>query len=49
MFIDFILRNFYNTAQKKFTEKLNFILKSSFPECIDLQEKKTLHLSILNT
>ena len=44
-FINFILRNFYNTAFKKFTNKLNF-QSSLFEETITSEEKKLLHLAI---
>jgi len=44
-FINFILRNFYNTAFKKFTNELNF-QPSLFKETITSEEKKLLHLAI---
>ncbi len=47
MFIDFILRNFYNTAHKKFTDKLAFNLQESFDECIHDDERQILHFGIV--
>ena len=44
-FISFILRSFYNTAFKKFTDQLT-LSTSFFPETITLTEKKLLHISI---
>ncbi len=44
-FISFILRSFYNTASKKFTDELNFS-SNLFDESITLAEKKLLHLAI---
>lgn len=46
IFMDFILRNFYNTAKNKFSEELNFDKTNSFDYCIHDLEKKILHLSI---
>ncbi|MCB1176071.1 MAG: DUF2290 domain-containing protein, partial [Leptospiraceae bacterium] len=46
IFIDFILRNFYNTAKRKFSKELSFDLKTLFPDSIDREEKKILHISI---
>lgn len=46
IFIDFILRNFYNTALHKFSEELNFDVKPVFENTIDETEKKILHLAI---
>lgn len=46
IFIDFILRNFYNTAKRKFSEELNFDIKNLFDNTIDNSEKKLLHISI---
>jgi hypothetical protein len=46
MFIDFILRNFYNTAHTKFSEILNFDKKVLFQHCIDNDEKNVLHISL---
>lgn len=48
MFIDFILRNFYNTAHKKFADDLDFDNKPIFQECIDDLECGLLHLFIKN-
>jgi len=42
---NFILRNFYNTAFKKFTDELNF-QPSLFEETITSEEKKLFHLAI---
>lgn len=44
MFMDFILRNFYNTAQKKFADHLEFDKKPIFDDCIDDLECGLLHL-----
>jgi hypothetical protein len=46
IFIDFILRNFYNTARKKYSEELSFDKANTFEFCIHDLEKKILHLSI---
>lgn len=46
IFIAFILRNFYNTAFRKFTQSLKFN-SFTFPETITEQEKKILHISLL--
>ncbi|WP_201526384.1 DUF2290 domain-containing protein [Psychrobacter frigidicola] len=48
MFMDFILRNFYNTAHKKYADDLDFDKKSIFDECIDDLECGLLHLFIRN-
>lgn len=45
-FISFILRSFYNTAFKKFTEDLNF-QSVLFDETITFTEKKLLHMAII--
>lgn len=45
LFMDFILRNFYNTIYKKLTQKINFKGKS-FKETITTNEKKLIHLKI---
>jgi len=45
IFINFILRNFYNTAFIKFTETLNFKSSALFENCIDDKEKKILYLA----
>ncbi|MDG5493235.1 DUF2290 domain-containing protein [Psychroserpens sp. SPM9] len=47
IFIDFILRNFYNTAKNKFSEVLKFNNTNTFDYCIHELEKKILHLSIV--
>lgn len=47
IFIDFILRNFYNTAKNKFAEDLKFDFKKCFTECIHESEKGIMHLSIV--
>lgn len=44
IFMDFILRNFYNTAQKKFVDDLDFDKKPIFGNCIDDLECELLHL-----
>jgi len=46
IFIDFILRNFYNTAKNKYSTELNFNNLNTFDLCINDLEKKILHLSI---
>jgi hypothetical protein len=46
IFINFILRNFYNTAKQKFSETLNFEATSLFENCLDELENKVLHMSI---
>lgn len=45
VFISFILRSFYNTTLRKFTNELNF-QKSLFPQTITTSEQKLLHISI---
>lgn len=45
-FIDFILRNFYNTAHTKFSDNLNFDLSTLFQKTIHEDEEKILHLNI---
>ena len=45
VFISFILRSFYNTALRKFTDELN-LKNSLFPQTITKAEQKLLHLSI---
>jgi len=47
IFIDFILRNFYNTAKKKFSDELNFDKKPCFNNCIHGDEQSILHLTIV--
>jgi len=44
-FMSFILRSFYNTALKKFTEELDF-LSVLFDETITVNEKKVLHFAV---
>lgn len=44
-FISFILRSFYNTAFKKFTDRLKFSSKL-FDKTITSREKKLLHIAI---
>ncbi len=46
IFIDFILRNFYNTARTKFTSDLSFELNATFDECIQDEERAILHMAI---
>ncbi|MBD2122400.1 DUF2290 domain-containing protein [Trichocoleus sp. FACHB-262] len=45
IFIHFILRNFYNTAFRKFTNELK-LSKNYFQETITFLEKQVLHISI---
>ena len=45
VFISFILRSFYNTALRKFTDELN-LKNSLFPTTITTKEQKLLHISI---
>lgn len=45
VFISFILRSFYNTALRKFTDELN-LNNSLFPTTITTKEQKLLHISI---
>lgn len=47
IFIDFILRNFYNTAKNKYSDQLSFSNTNTFDLSIDNAEKNILHLSIL--
>jgi len=47
IFMDFILRNFYNTAHNKFSDSLNFDKVILFDNCISDDEKKILHISIV--
>lgn len=44
-FVTFILRSFYNTAFRKFTDELNFS-SSLFDETISPMEKKVIHLAV---
>lgn len=46
VFIDFILRNFYNTAKRKYADELDFDVKAIFESTIDESEKSILHVSI---
>ena len=46
MFIEFILRSFYNTATIKFTESLAFPKTDFFDECIHESERTSLHMAI---
>ena len=46
IFMDFILRNFYNTTHHKFSSKLNFDKVILFENCIHDDEKKILHIVI---
>lgn len=46
LFVDFILRNFYNTALVKFTEKLNFNGPNSFSTCIIEEEERLVHIKM---
>ena len=45
VFISFILRSFYNTAMRKFTDELN-LTSRLFPLTITPAEQKLLHISI---
>jgi hypothetical protein len=45
IFVSFILRNFYNTAFNKFTDKLDFS-SDLFENCMTISEKKLLHLAV---
>ena len=47
IFIDFILRNFYHTAQNKYMEELNFNKVVLFENCIEDEEKSLLHISFM--
>jgi hypothetical protein len=47
IFMDFILRNFYNTAHNKFSTTLNFDKIILFNNCINDDEQKILHVSIM--
>lgn len=47
IFIDFILRNFYHTAQDKYMEKLSFNKVVLFENCIEDEEKSLLHISFM--
>ena len=46
VFISFILRSFYNTASRKFTDELD-LKNSLFPQTITTKEQKLLHISII--
>jgi hypothetical protein len=48
VFVDFILRSFYNTATNKFTERLRFANDDWFDECIEESEQRLLHLTIIH-
>lgn len=43
-FMDFILRNFYNTAVKEYCNNLTFGVKNKFDSTIDKYEKKIIHI-----
>lgn len=47
IFMDFILRNFYNTAHTKFSDDLNFDKVVLFENCINDDEKNILHVSLI--
>lgn len=47
IFMDFILRNFYNTAHHKFSDTLNFDKVILFENCINDEEKNILHVSLI--
>jgi len=46
IFMDFILRNFYNTTHSKFSSQLNFDKVILFENCIHDDEEKILHIAI---
>lgn len=46
LFIEFILRNFYNTAYKKHIADLKFTENVTFSTTIEQEEKNILHLSL---
>lgn len=46
LFVDFILRNFYNTALLKFTDKLKFLGANAFSTCIHEEEERLVHIKI---
>lgn len=46
IFMDFILRNFYNTTHSKFSSQLNFDKVILFENCIHDNEEKILHIAI---
>jgi len=46
IFINFILKNFYNTATIKFSDDLEFKGEPLFPVSIDNYERKILHISL---
>ena len=45
-FMDFILRNFYNTAHGKYSDKLKPSATSGFEESISAKEKKIVYLQV---
>jgi hypothetical protein len=45
LFIDFILRNFYNTAYRKYSDELQFC-SDYFPKSISPNEQRVLHLNL---
>jgi hypothetical protein len=48
IFIDFILRNFYNTASNEYQKDLAFDKIILFENCIENEEKDLLHISFAN-
>ncbi|MDP2722966.1 MAG: DUF2290 domain-containing protein [Bacteroidales bacterium] len=46
MFMDFIIRNFYNTAFRKYADELNFDLIKIFNDNIHELEQRIVHVSI---
>ena len=48
IFMDFIVRNFYNSEKNRFLEKLNFKLDKNFIDSILHSEKNIMHLSLFN-
>lgn len=46
VFMEFILRNFYNTALTKYSDRISFDKEKRFEDCISESEKKLLHIAI---
>jgi len=47
IFMDFILRNFYHTAQNKYMDTLSFDKVVLFENCIEDEEKNLVHVSFM--
>jgi hypothetical protein len=45
-FVDFILRNFYNTAQKRHCDCINFSIPKAFSKTIHPQERSVVHMQV---